>query len=150
VRACWAFVAVVPVGWRDSSEYSAEFLPDRKKPDRYYAEVKFDNRLTKALDSMTASWTWRGGAAFTVSELESLKHTSVDDIHDMGREYGAIRANGEFESLSLILEIPSQFAPKPDTVQVYVEEYLGPNASASLAAFHGVNSIVAILWPRLH
>ena len=105
-----------------TSEHEAEFLPKRGDPDQYISSVPLIEGSGKKAERMTSSWTWHGGAALTRQEIEVLRGSISDQIRLDGREYAGVRANGEFESLSLTVQLPFAYAPRSDAVKVLVED----------------------------
>ena len=104
------------------SQFEGYFLPTRGDPDRYVGSVKLPRATGMKADRITCSWYWHGGGALTCSDIDALKPSLSDPIRLQGREYAAVRAQGELESLAITVQLPFRFAPDPGDVEVLVED----------------------------
>ena len=109
------------------TEYQEEFFPKLDERDRFVGTVRLSGSGTgKKAERITSSWIWYGGGALTRSDLEAMKGAQADPIRADGREYAAIRAGNELQSLSITVQLPYRYAPGVEDVQVLVEDPAKP------------------------
>lgn len=115
--------------WQNAppTEYREEFFPKLDERDRFVGTVQFGGPATaKKVERVTSSWIWYGGGALTRADLDAMKATQSDPIRTKGREYAAVRAANELESLSIVVQLPHRYAPAMEDVEVQVEDPAKP------------------------
>jgi len=116
------------------TEYQEEFFPKLDERDRFVGSVRFTGSGGgKKAERITSSWIWYAGGALTESDLQAMKGLQADPIRTAGREYAAIRAANELESLSITVQLPYKYAPATEEVQVLAEDPTRPGELVRLA-----------------
>ena len=87
--------------------------------DRYNCNVTVPKGV---LDEVLLEVTWHSGALLTQRDMALVPPGKLGLFREDGFEYAAARAQGLLSSLTLTAEIPVEFCPELDDVQVYVED----------------------------
>jgi UDP-2,3-diacylglucosamine pyrophosphatase LpxH len=108
--------------WQNDAPQSfcSDFVPSGR-PHTYRADIDVGRRAEELLaKQITARFQWLGGAVLTDGDLALLNRDTIGEFRNRGMECAALQAHSELQSISLLVRLPTSYAPdKPEHINVY-------------------------------
>lgn len=149
---------------------SDDDAPRDNDHEQHRLDLDFGKKgMARGARRATAEWMWRGGAALTAAELQSLPPEARTGLRAQKMEFGAVEIiserdlDDEFEAVSLLVNLPPAFAPNPADVRIFVKapdqpfetspelqhalEFCGLGLMALRIPYPRPGFLYAIAWP---
>jgi 3',5'-cyclic AMP phosphodiesterase CpdA len=97
------------------------------------------------------SFKWVGGAIVTRSEMDRLRAAAARHLGPFridGKEFAAVSISRWFESMMLVVRLPPELAPNPDSLAVFVQHVSDP--SRNLPVQPDIGNGLRLLGPGLY
>jgi 3',5'-cyclic AMP phosphodiesterase CpdA len=100
------------------------FRQSDKERDAWIYQCNLPRRITSDFQTLEFSYRWLGGAVLTAEEIEAIDEPSRGEFRKDGYEFGAIRVDGYFREMRLVIKLPPEFAPanESDDVETILQD----------------------------
>src|SRR6185437_14478079 len=121
----WPSDASIQFDWADSEREVFDPVRPSKDPSGYHAHqftVALRESRRRIARQITAKFQWQGGGILTQDDLNYLDVNMRGPYRQDGFEFASVRTHNDLETLSLLVRIPTEFAPDLDRIEVFYEE----------------------------